>query len=103
MGIIVGGLCTAVLGLGMASLQEGSGDQRKMTAQRLIENESITLDGPLDEPVWARAALRTAADRTGQLTGNAMWQQDAYRWIHWRYGLPEKATALSKQRSTLQP
>ncbi len=43
--------------------------------------EAAGIAGDLDGPLF-----RTAAGKTGSLTGNAMWQQDAYRMIQRRAG-----------------
>jgi integrase len=43
--------------------------------------EAAGIAGDLDGPLF-----RTAAGKTGALTGNAMWQQDAYRMIQRRAG-----------------
>src|SRR5262245_16094672 len=57
------GICIAMVlaalsaapGYGMAPVQGNPSGQRALAAARLIENESVALDGQLDEPAWMRA------------------------------------------------
>jgi hypothetical protein len=59
---------------------------------RVVAGIAADRDGPL---------FRTAAGKTGALTGNAMWQQDAYRMIQRRAGRhqdPDLQSYLSGDR-----
>lgn len=50
-------LCTAVVALLAAASGAGAQTQDSLAAERLAAGDVVTLDGRLDEPFWARAAV----------------------------------------------
>jgi len=85
--------------------QAGNGDRRSMTAVRLADDESVALDGRLDEPFWSRATpatnfiqidplngrpateptdVRIAFDREALYIGVTCHDSEPDRWIGWQ-------------------
>ncbi|HTT75679.1 MAG TPA: tyrosine-type recombinase/integrase [Candidatus Binataceae bacterium] len=70
---------------GWVRLHEKGGKQHEVPCHHNLEQYlddyigAAGLGGDLDGPLF-----RTAAGKSGELTGNAMWQQDAYRMIQRR-------------------
>jgi integrase/recombinase XerD len=70
---------------GWVRLHEKGGKQHEVPCHHNLEHyldeyiAAVGIAGDPDGPLF-----RTAAGKTGALTGNAMWQQDAYRMIQRR-------------------
>jgi hypothetical protein len=64
------GLCTASPAFAQGGGAQDNGSRRIVTAVRLAEGDSVTLDGRLDEPFWSRAA--PAADFVQMEPANGM-------------------------------
>jgi site-specific recombinase XerD len=70
---------------GWVRLHEKGGKEHEVPCHHNLEQyldeyiDAASITGDLDGPLF-----RTAAGKTGELTSNAMWQQDAYRMIQRR-------------------
>jgi len=89
-----------------------NGGRRTMTALRLADGESVSLDGRLDEPFWARALpaadfiqqdpqngrpatekteVRIVFDRDALYMGVTCFDSEPERWIGWQMRRDERA------------
>ena len=87
---------------GWVRLHEKGGKEHEVPCHHNLErylDEYIAAAGIAEDP--DAPLFQTAAGRTGQLTGNALWQQDAYRMIQ-RRAKAAGITAYLKNSGTLE-
>ena len=81
-GSIVANVSFAALALGMPPAQARSDTQRTLTALRLSDAESVTLDGALDEPIWDRAVSATGFIQQDPSNGEPATEETEVRVVY---------------------
>ncbi len=85
VGLMAAAVVSTAIAFAMTPVQEGSIaslDQRRFTAVRLSEGESVALDGSLDEPAWARADPATDFIQLDPLNGEPATEQTEVRVVY---------------------
>src|SRR5215470_393682 len=87
---------------GWVRLHEKGGKEHEVPCHHNLEtylDEYIAAAGIAHDPDGP--LFRTAARKTGELTGNAMWQQDAYRMIQRRAAAERASGIFDTQREAV--